>query len=98
MRVYSYSWATGEYIGDTEADASPLEPGVYLLPAYTTAKAPPDMNEFPGMRPVFDVEANDWILEDKPPEPKTPIEDRMKKMTDNLFGDMMIGDLFNGHE
>lgn len=31
----------GLYVGTTEADESPLEPGVYLLPAHTTLDAPP---------------------------------------------------------
>lgn len=40
--VYSYNPITGEYIGTTVADESPLEPGVYLLPAHSTEVAPPE--------------------------------------------------------
>lgn len=38
--AYQYDTA-GLYIGETVADESPLEPGVYLLPARCTIKPPP---------------------------------------------------------
>ena len=38
--VYQFDLA-GLYIGDTIADESPLEPGVFHLPARTTEIAPP---------------------------------------------------------
>ncbi|MEZ2744286.1 phage tail protein [Halopseudomonas bauzanensis] len=41
MIVYQYD-AAGIYQGQTEADESPLEPGVWLMPARTTMVAPPD--------------------------------------------------------
>jgi hypothetical protein len=39
--AYNYSEGTGAYLGFEEADESPLEPGVFLLPAYSTAIVPP---------------------------------------------------------
>lgn len=39
--VYSYHPDTKEYIGTTEAQASPLEFGVYLIPAHATEIEPP---------------------------------------------------------
>lgn len=40
MIVYQYDIA-GLYQGQTQADESPLEPGVWLMPARTTATPPP---------------------------------------------------------
>lgn len=40
--VYSYDPTTNFYVGWTEADESPLEEGVYHIPAYTAEIAPPD--------------------------------------------------------
>jgi hypothetical protein len=98
MKVYSYNWATGEYIGETEADFSPLEPGEWLIPAYATPKAPPDMNEFPGKRACFDVEKDDWVIENIPAPPKPTMKEQLAKIPsdmDGLLGGPTIGDLFN---
>ncbi len=43
--AYNYSEATGAYLGFEDADESPLEPGVFLLPAYSTAIEPPAEQE-----------------------------------------------------
>jgi hypothetical protein len=42
MLVYHYDAATGEYLGTTMAQESPLETGVFLVPAYATVTAPPE--------------------------------------------------------
>jgi len=39
--VYQYDIA-GMFTGETEADESPLEPGVFLIPARCTEVAPPE--------------------------------------------------------
>ena len=39
--VYQYNFS-GLYVGTTIADESPLEPGIYLIPANCTETAPPD--------------------------------------------------------
>lgn len=41
IAIYHYSPATGEYLGQSEAKDSPLEPGVPLIPQFATADAPP---------------------------------------------------------
>ena len=40
--VYNYNPETGEYFGLETAHESPMEPGVYLLPAHATTIAPPE--------------------------------------------------------
>lgn len=43
--VYNYDPTTGEYTGENIANESPLEPGVYLIPAHSTEIAPPETSE-----------------------------------------------------
>ena len=60
--AYQYDFA-GLYTGITEADESPLEPGVYLLPERATFVAPPD--EWPEDKwPRFN--GYSWKLSTKP--------------------------------
>lgn len=51
MLIYNYHPETKEYIGSSEADRSPLEEDVYLIPAYATDIKPPSVNE--NQKPVF---------------------------------------------
>lgn len=75
MLAYHYDRA-GLYQGSTEADPSPLEPGVYLLPARTTTVAPPA--EVPeGRWPRWNGVA--WELVNKPQAPAVP--DPLAKLT-----------------
>ena len=47
MDIYHFHPTTGEYLGQSLADESPLEPGVFLVPAYaTTTPAPADTAGF----------------------------------------------------
>lgn len=58
MQAYQFDPA-GLYAGTTEADESPLEPGVYLLPALCTL-TPPPAEVPPGQWPRWN--GNAWAL------------------------------------
>lgn len=40
MKIYNYNASTLEYTGESIADESPLEPGVFLIPAFSTPIKP----------------------------------------------------------
>lgn len=65
MQIFHFDPTTGEYLGTSAADESPLEPGIYLIPAYATEDEPPAVAA--GQRAVFD---GAWRVEAIPlPEP-----------------------------
>ncbi|MGV3581919.1 MAG: hypothetical protein ACO1N8_06405 [Methylophilus sp.] len=45
MNIYHFDKVNGAYINESQADESPLEPGVFLLPHYATELAPPELIE-----------------------------------------------------
>lgn len=45
LMIHHYHPETGVYQGTTECDESPLEPGVYLIPASATHIAPPKVGD-----------------------------------------------------
>jgi hypothetical protein len=79
MQAYQYDRA-GLYAGTTEADESPLEPGVYLLPGGCTLVPPPSPQEVPEDQwPRFNGTA--WVLVNRPqPAAPTPAEDPVAKL------------------
>jgi hypothetical protein len=94
-KYYSFNWATREYIGEDEADPDPLTPGEWLLPAYSTFKAPPE-EIGPDEQAVFDSETNEWKKEKLPPPPPVEFEKKFAEIpVYSLVGDEMIGDLFD---
>ena len=102
MLVYHYDSTTGIYTGfSSEADASPLEPGIFLIPAYATEQQPPEVPE--GQIAVFlgDV----WQLEDvslppeSDPEPETEpppptTNENIVAAPNTLFGGPTIAEVF----
>lgn len=67
MQIFHFDPATNAYLGTSMADESPLEPGVFLVPAYATEIEPPVCGE--GQRVVFDGAA--WRVE-AIPQPESP--------------------------
>lgn len=61
MRIYNYDGTNGRYLGESVADANPLEPGEYLIPAHATVDPPPEQE---GMVAVF---RGAWTLEPEAP-------------------------------
>lgn len=45
MKIYHYHREHGALLGCSDADPSPLEPGVFLVPAFATDQAPPDYSD-----------------------------------------------------
>ena len=69
--IYNYHPATGEFVGASYADESPLEPGVFLIPANSTEMKPPAPRA--GFARIFDGEKWAYIELPKPAE-ATPEE------------------------
>ena len=72
MKIYHYIADTGIFYSEGVADESPLEPGVFLIPAHATTVAPPVVAE-PEIA-VFKDGA--WSVEvlPPPPEPEVALE------------------------
>ena len=69
MNIYHYHPETGVFLGQGLADESPLEPGVWLLPAHSVTMAPPNVDE--NQFAVFKNGA--WevnVIPDPEPEPE----------------------------
>lgn len=60
MQIYHYSEATGVYLGSSQAQADPMEPGRWLIPAWATSV--PAGEEIDGMEQVFN--GTEWVYRD----------------------------------
>lgn len=72
VKVYNYN-LDGKYLGYSEADESPLEEGVFLIPANATTIKPPNVDE--RYEAVFNN--NEWISMLK--EKEVPTVDVLKE-------------------
>ena len=70
MKIYNYNYK-GIYVGYSEADESPLEPGVFLIPANATTIAPIEVED--GFAPFFD--GAKWVAVDMTPQPIEKVEE-----------------------
>ncbi|TDR82217.1 hypothetical protein [Paludibacterium purpuratum] len=59
--------AAGVYAGETVAHESPLEPGVFLIPAGAVQTAPPTIPA--GQRAIWMTDSQSWRLEAVPVDP-----------------------------
>jgi hypothetical protein len=64
MKVYTYDRETGFFLGESQADPSPMEPGKFLIPAFSTERKPPAETE-EGI-PAFDRVKGKWKLVPRP--------------------------------
>lgn len=78
MLIYHYSPQTGAIIGVGEADESPLEAGVFLIPAFATEVAPPPFSD----NEIAVWNGLDWDIQqvipveppvDPEPDPEEPV-------------------------
>jgi hypothetical protein len=68
--AYSFHPSTGVFLGVDFAQESPLEPGIFLLPAGATFVEPPQVSD--GQQAVWN--GNSWEVQDiPPPEPEPEI-------------------------
>jgi hypothetical protein len=68
MKIYNYD-TNGIYTCDSLADESPLEAGIFLMPANSTEIAPPELTE--GNQAIFIAGA--WMVQ-AIPAPDQPVE------------------------
>jgi hypothetical protein len=67
MKIYNYAFDTGLLLGESNADESPLEPGVWLIPANATTEQPLQAQDGKTVHFVNSV----WVYQDIPtPEPE----------------------------
>jgi hypothetical protein len=86
MKIYNYEAHTGKYLNESYADESPLEPGVFHLPALATTVEP--LPQQTGKTVNF--ENGTWVYKDIPTAPEqTYAEKRAREyppITDYLDG------------
>jgi hypothetical protein len=69
MIAYTYNPITMEFVGESSVDESPLEPGVWLMPAYSTEIPAPEFNPETHIC-YFNKEKKSWIIQDVDTEPE----------------------------
>ncbi|MDP4146526.1 MAG: hypothetical protein Q8936_18955 [Bacillota bacterium] len=86
MKIYNYD-VNGIYIGCDEADESPLEPGVFLIPSNATIVEPPQLDS----EHIAVWNGTGWDIKDisldtpKPEESETQEQDKPKTQAEVLM-------------
>lgn len=92
MKVYNYDPETGIYINEGIADESPLEEGVWLIPAHATEIAPPSVPE--GKVAVW--KDGSWSVETAPAKPEpikpNPVPEPTQQERANAAARRYLGD------
>lgn len=75
MKIFHYHPDTGLFLGEGKADPSPLETGVWLIPAHATTDEPPKPSDSQHIIRVSDA----WLVQPIPvpeliPEPDPTFE------------------------
>jgi hypothetical protein len=86
MIIYHYVPGSGVYCGQDIADESPLEPGVYLIPALATDIEPPTL----ASNQIAKFENGAWKIENVP---IPPIPDLIPAPTADQIKQQKINDL-----
>jgi hypothetical protein len=68
MQIWHYHPDTGRLLGTGAADPSPVEPDVWLIPAFATATPPPAPDQGQEVAYV----AGEWVQRPAPPPPAAP--------------------------
>lgn len=70
MKIYNYDRQTGVFLGASVAEPNPMEPGNFLVPAFSTAIAPPAAvgNE----KATFNAVKGRWAVVEAPAQTPTP--------------------------
>lgn len=77
MKIYHYHPESGVFLGQGVADESPLEPGVWLIPASATDEPPPEVSD--GLEAVM-TEVG-WQLQAIPEPEPAPIPEPVPALT-----------------
>jgi len=65
--VFHYDPITYCFLGTSNADESPLEPGIYLYPAYSTSISTPAQYPPEGFNFIWDISSSTWNVVPIPP-------------------------------
>ena len=79
MEIYNYHPTTKDFLGACQADESPLEPGIFLIPANATSKKPPKFNSDIH---ICKFKNGKWITEKKVIQEEVKLEPEIKDFTE----------------